>query len=112
MTTQKLTSVIIVGGGGTIGASTALHLLRAGYKPENITVLDIYPIPSPQSAGHDLNKIMSIRIRNDVDLQLSLEALHNWRNDELFKPFFHDTGMVCSMLSSSLYHLSLLKAWR
>ena len=77
-----------------MGASTALHLLRSGYTPRNITVLDTYPIPSAQSAGHDLNKIMSIRIRNDVDLQLSFEARDMWRGDELFKPFFHNTGMV------------------
>ena len=91
---RKNTKVIVVGGGGTMGASTALHLIRAGYTPGNITVLDTYPIPSAQSAGHDLNKIMSVRIRNDVDLQLSLEARDMWRNDHLFKPFFHNTGMV------------------
>jgi len=88
------TRVVIVGGGGTMGSSTALHLIRSGYTPSNITVLDVYPIPSLQSAGYDLNKIMSIRLRNAVDLQLSLESLRMWKNDELFKPFFHNVGMV------------------
>ncbi|KAF2635369.1 putative sarcosine oxidase [Massarina eburnea CBS 473.64] len=91
---RKTTSVIVVGGGGTIGSSTALHLLRNGYTPSSITVLDTYPIPSSQSAGNDLNKIMGIRLRNKVDLQLSLEARDMWRNDELFKPFFHNTGRL------------------
>lgn len=90
------TKVIVVGGGGTIGSSTALHLVRAGYTPSNITVLDTYPIPSAQSAGYDLNKIMGIRLRNPGDLQLSLEAREMWRNDELFMPFFHNTGRVGS----------------
>lgn len=91
---RESTKVVVVGGGGTMGSSTALHLIRSGYNPLNITVLDVYPIPSAQSAGYDLNKIMSIRLRNEADLQLSLEALDMWQNDELFKPFFHKVGMV------------------
>ncbi|KAL4886624.1 FAD dependent oxidoreductase [Aspergillus karnatakaensis] len=106
MPSRKTTKIIIVGGGGTLGSSTALHLLRAGYTPSNITVLDVYPIPSAQSAGHDLNKIMSIRLRNKPDLQLSLEALEMWRTDELFKPFFHAVGMVdCSSSSEGIKNL-------
>lgn len=91
---RRDTKVVVVGGGGTMGASTALHLLRSGYTPANITVLDVYPIPSAQSAGNDLNKIMGIRLRNQVDLQLSLEARQMWKEDELFSPFFHNTGRV------------------
>ncbi|KAK6855527.1 hypothetical protein PG995_007678 [Apiospora arundinis] len=91
---RKTTKVVVVGGGGTIGSSTALHLLRSGYTASNITVLDTYPIPSAQSAGNDLNKIMGIRLRNPVDKQLSLEAQDMWRHDELFKPYFHNTGRM------------------
>jgi sarcosine oxidase/L-pipecolate oxidase len=90
------TRVIVVGGGGTIGSSTALHLVRSGYTASNITVLDTYPLPSSQSAGNDLNKIMGIRLRNKVDLQLSLEARQMWKEDDLFKEFFHNTGRVSS----------------
>lgn len=49
-------STILIIGGGTWGCSTALQLARRGYK--NITVLDSDSIPSPISAGNDLNKIM------------------------------------------------------
>ncbi|KAI1099332.1 fructosyl amino acid oxidase [Jackrogersella minutella] len=86
--------VVVAGGGGTMGSSTALHLVRSGYTPSNITVLDTYPIPSAQSAGNDLNKIMGIHLRNKVDVQITLEARDMWRNDELFKPFFHNTGRL------------------
>ncbi|KAI1396452.1 fructosyl amino acid oxidase [Hypoxylon fuscum] len=93
-TSRANTKIVVVGGGGTMGSSTALHLVRSGYTPSNITVLDTYPIPSAQSAGNDLNKIMGIQMRNKGDLQLSLEARDMWRNDELFKPFFHNTGRL------------------
>ncbi|KAF2028028.1 FAD dependent oxidoreductase [Setomelanomma holmii] len=103
---RATTSVIIVGGGGTIGSSTALHLLRAGYTPSNITVLDTYPIPSAQSAGNDLNKIMGIRLRNPVDLQLSLEARQMWKEDEILAPFFHNTGRLdCAHGDKGITHL-------
>ncbi|KAK8215256.1 hypothetical protein M8818_002268 [Zalaria obscura] len=91
---RETTKVIVVGGGGTMGSSTALHLIRAGYTPSNITVLDTYEIPSAQSAGNDLNKIMGIRLRNPVDVKLSTEAQDMWKNDEVFKPFFHQTGRL------------------
>ncbi|WVW79839.1 hypothetical protein I302_101809 [Kwoniella bestiolae CBS 10118] len=93
-TSKKDTKVVVVGGAGTIGSSTALHLLRNGYTPSNITVLDTYEIPSAQSAGNDLNKIMGIRLRNPADIQLSMEARDMWLNDEVFKPYFHNTGRL------------------
>ncbi|KAJ6180730.1 hypothetical protein N7519_011191 [Penicillium mononematosum] len=103
---RESTKIVIVGGGGTMGSSTALHLIRSGYTPSNITVLDVYPIPSLQSAGYDLNKIMSIRLRNGPDLQLSLEALDMWKNDPLFKPFFHNVGMLdCSSTKEGIASL-------
>jgi sarcosine oxidase/L-pipecolate oxidase len=42
------------------------------------------------SASYD----MGVRLRNKVDLQLSLEARDMWRNDPLFKPWFHNTGRL------------------
>jgi len=94
MSDRQNTKIIIVGAGGTFGSSTALHLLRTGYKPENLTLLDVYPVPSSQSAGNDLNKIMGIECDDALDLQLSTECAEMWNEDELFKPFFHKTGKV------------------
>lgn len=54
--TLRKDSTILVIGGGTWGASTALHLARRGYS--NVTVLDPYAYPSPISAGNDVNKIV------------------------------------------------------
>jgi sarcosine oxidase/L-pipecolate oxidase len=49
-------SRVLILGGGTWGCSTALHLARRGYT--NVVVLDAHPIPSPISAGNDVNKIV------------------------------------------------------
>jgi sarcosine oxidase/L-pipecolate oxidase len=99
MANRKHTRVVIVGGGGTMGSSTALHLIRQGYTPSNITVLDTYPIPSAQSAGNDLNKIMGVRTRSLADIMLSRDALDMWKGDDLFKEHFHQTGRVsCGMM--------------
>jgi hypothetical protein len=46
---EKDAKILIFGGGGTMGSSTALHLARRGYT--DITVLDEFEIPSRQSAG-------------------------------------------------------------
>jgi len=53
---SEITSSVLIIGAGTWGCSTALHLVRRGYK--NITVLDPYELPSPIAAGNDINKIV------------------------------------------------------
>jgi hypothetical protein len=62
--------------------------------PSNVTILDTYPVPSAQSAGNDLNKIMGVRPRNETAHKLEPEALDMWQNDQLFKAYFHNTGLV------------------
>lgn len=52
---KKDAKIVIVGGAGTMGSSTALHLARRGFT--NIRVLDVYQSPSMDSAGNDLNKV-------------------------------------------------------
>lgn len=48
---------VLIVGGGTFGLSTAYHLVKSGYK--DITVIDKSEfLPSNNSAGHDLNKII------------------------------------------------------
>lgn len=52
---SKDSKIVIIGGGGTMGSSTALHLSRRGFT--DIRIMDVYPIPSNNSAGNDLNKV-------------------------------------------------------
>lgn len=84
--------IIIIGGGGTFGASTALHLARRGYR--NILALDTHPPPSEISAGYDVNKIVRTEYKNPFHTQLAKEAIQAWRDDPVFAPHFHQTGWV------------------
>ncbi|KAK4685229.1 sarcosine oxidase / L-pipecolate oxidase, partial [Tremellales sp. Uapishka_1] len=84
--------IVIVGGGGTMGSSTALHLARRGYK--DITILDVYPIPSDNSAGNDLNKIAGGGFRDTPIGELFPQIINGWKNDPVFKPYYHATGRV------------------
>ncbi|RJE18745.1 fructosyl amine oxygen oxidoreductase [Aspergillus sclerotialis] len=92
------TSSVLIIGAGTWGTSTALHLARRGYK--NVTVLDAYPIPSAISAGNDVNKVIfsgqysTQKDEIEVNEMLGQEAFSGWCNDPLFKPYYHDTGLV------------------
>lgn len=97
-------SSILIVGGGTWGCATALQLARQGYK--NITVLDAHPIPSPISAGNDVNKIMEEGVPSDDDdeesyvwnrlFQLSTEA---WKSDPVYSPFYYATGFIMAASS-------------
>ncbi|KAJ5594237.1 uncharacterized protein N7459_000445 [Penicillium hispanicum] len=96
------TSSILIVGAGTWGCSTALHLARRGYK--NVKVLDPYPVPSPIAAGNDVNKIMEhkeLRLAQPDEKSVAFAtctraALKGWKTDPVFRPYFHETGMIVS----------------
>jgi sarcosine oxidase / L-pipecolate oxidase len=102
---------VLIIGAGTWGCSTALHLARRGYR--SITVLDPYPVPSPISAGNDLNKILELGsfAGDDADERyvsnkLLEAAVHGWLNDPVFRPYFHETGCIVAATSdAALAHL-------
>ncbi|GME70568.1 unnamed protein product [Ambrosiozyma monospora] len=85
-------SHVLIIGGGTFGLSTALELLRNGHK--NLTILDPYPIPSPLAAGNDVNKIFQLKVESHFYSDLAAESFKKWTTDEVYKPAFHDTGIV------------------
>lgn len=97
MPVSKSSPILIVGA-GTWGTSTALHLVRRGYR--NVTVLDSHPIPSAISAGNDVNKVISSgqysKRKDEIEVNETLgnEAFEAWNNDPLFKPFYRDTGLL------------------
>ena len=97
-------SSILIIGAGTWGCSTALHLARRGYT--SVTVLDPYPVPSPMSAGNDLNKILELgsfagdgEDERYVSRHLLEAATDGWLKDPVFKPYFHETGCILAATS-------------
>lgn len=88
---SKDSKIVIIGGGGTMGSSTALHLSRRGFT--DIRIMDVYPIPSSNSAGNDLNKIAG-------DDQIgTYEGVADtlwdaWNTDPVFKPYVHLVGKL------------------
>ncbi|KAF8849914.1 fructosyl amine:oxygen oxidoreductase-like protein [Acephala macrosclerotiorum] len=107
----NLNSSILVIGAGTWGCSTALHLARRGYK--NVTVLDPYPVPSPISAGNDINKIVEQGSFSDGEEGASISetllqaATQGWLTDPIFKPYYHNTGyIICAHTPDGLTQLT------
>ena len=104
-------SKILIIGGGTWGLSTALYLLRDNYT--DVTIIDAEEIPSSRSAGNDINKIIRIGYTSEFHSRLELEAAELWRNDPLFKPFFHEVGyLVCTSEEAPLEELNLIRRIR
>ncbi|KAG9674180.1 fructosyl amine:oxygen oxidoreductase-like protein, partial [Aureobasidium melanogenum] len=103
----SLNSTILIVGAGTWGISTALHLKRRGYK--RVTLLDPYPVPSPISAGNDVNKILELGTfaagadsdERFVANTLINEATKGWLEDPVFKPYFHETGCIIAATSEA-----------
>lgn len=83
---------ILIVGAGTFGLSTALEILRKGHK--NLTLIDPYPIPSPLSAGNDVNKIFQSVVNSKFYSNLSMESLKKWKNDKIYKDAYHETGII------------------
>ncbi|KAI4681080.1 uncharacterized protein J4E88_005586 [Alternaria novae-zelandiae] len=106
-------SNILIVGAGTWGCSIALELARRGHT--SIKVLDGSSFPSPISAGNDLNKIAEES--NDPSESDSLQdffwnrlaqlAMHAWKCDPLFSPFYHDTGFIMAAVGEEAYQRCL-----
>lgn len=85
-------SYLIIGA-GCFGASTALYLSQT--RPSTkITLVDSAPFPNPSAAAHDLNKIIRADYPDLLYMKLALEAQEQWRNDPIYSPYYHESGML------------------
>ncbi|KAJ5692426.1 fructosyl amine:oxygen oxidoreductase [Penicillium macrosclerotiorum] len=99
----SLESSILIIGGGTWGCSTAIHLVRRGYR--KVTVLDLYEIPSVIAAGNGINEIMEHKELKEGMCRLCLFypcSIMVGKNDPVFSPFFHETGLIVSASTPAL----------
>lgn len=77
---EKEQSVLIVGA-GVFGISTALHLLRRGWK--NVKIIDRSSVlPAPDAASSDLNKVVRTSYSDITYTRLAKEAITEWKNEE------------------------------
>jgi sarcosine oxidase/L-pipecolate oxidase len=84
-------STIIIGA-GVFGASTALHLAqREGHR---VVLVDPAPFPNPRAASHDISKIVRDDYPDALYMAMLKKAMPTWRNDDLYKTFYHEVGML------------------
>ncbi|EIW80713.1 FAD dependent oxidoreductase [Coniophora puteana RWD-64-598 SS2] len=84
-------SVLIVGA-GCYGLSTALHLLRRGYK--DVTILDrAEHLPAQDAASTDINKIVRSCYNDIFYTKLAREAISAWKSGE-WDGCYHESGAV------------------
>jgi sarcosine oxidase/L-pipecolate oxidase len=92
-TIMSAESYIIVGG-GVFGASTANYLSKA-HPEASITLLDRTSVfPCPLAASNDFNKVVRADYGSLFYCELALKARELWKNDPLYKPFYHQSGLV------------------
>ena len=86
-------SYLIVGA-GVFGISTAYHLIKQ--QPDaNIVVIDrdAYDADSRVAASWDWNKVVRADYDDIVYARLALEAQDIFETDDLWKPYFYQTGI-------------------
>ena len=69
------------------------HLSKQEPSP-SIILIDQTPYPCPLAASHDINKIIQADFSDRLYCKLALQAQKSWRDDPIFQPYYHQTGMV------------------
>lgn len=86
-------SYIIVGA-GVFGVSTAYHLIRK-YPNASVTIVDrdAFDASSRVAASWDWNKVIRADYDDIIYCKLALEAQDIFKDDPLYQPYFHETGI-------------------
>lgn len=90
MTSQP--SYLIIGA-GVFGVSTAYHLIKK-HPAASVHLVDRTPYPCPLAASWDWNKVVRADYGDLFYMEKALEAIHFWREDPIFRPFYHESGLI------------------
>lgn len=91
---QSTPYLYLIVGSGVFGASTAYHLSKT-HPEASIALIDHSEFyPCELAASHDFNKIVRADYGNAFYCKLALEARDAWANEEMYKLYFHQSGMV------------------
>ena len=94
MPTSDVQPSYIILGAGVFGVSTAHHLIHL-HPSASITLIDrdAHTATSRVAASWDWNKVVRADYDDLIYCKLALEAQDIFENDELWKPYFHKTGI-------------------
>ena len=86
-------SYLIVGA-GVFGVSTAYHLIQK-FPDASVTLVDrdAFDADSRVAASWDWNKVVRADYDDAMYCRLAVEAQDVFRSEELWKPYFHETGI-------------------
>ncbi|KAI8268698.1 hypothetical protein K4K58_004399 [Colletotrichum sp. SAR11_239] len=92
MSSDKPSYLIV--GAGVFGVSTAYHLIQK-YPDASVTLVDrdAFDADERVAASWDWNKVVRADYDDFVYCKLALEAQDIFKNDPLWKPYFHQTGV-------------------
>ncbi|KAJ6595594.1 FAD dependent oxidoreductase [Mycena vulgaris] len=83
----------LIVGSGCFGLSTALELLRRGWK--DVTVIDrANTLPAPDGASNDLNKIVRTSYSDPFYARLAQDAIKSWKSREEWNDTYHECGVL------------------
>ncbi len=91
---------ILILGGGVFGVTAARELHARGY---NVALLDQGPIPHPEAASTDINKVVRMEYGSDKEyMALADEAITGWHawNELYGEMLYHETGVALMMRSA------------
>jgi sarcosine oxidase/L-pipecolate oxidase len=79
--------------------STAWHLARTGHT--NVKIIDRHQVPSPDSAGYDLNKVFRTQYSDELYSKLAIEARNIWKSEPVLEGCYHESGYIFAVLGKS-----------